>query len=497
LAALDAAWEAQRCAKAKDFSTLDDYEPDASAKGYSRSQGRSDGRTLSNLIDVCAPYDVAKLLLDRNFATETKRTLHRYRGGFYHWNGSAYPEIAEDALRSHVYSFLSQCETLDRRGHRRRVKPHAAMVANVLDALRAASHLDENIAPPIWLDQVLEFPAAEIIACSNGLLHLPTRTLLRHSPDFFTHNAVDFAFDREASEPRQWLAFLDQVWGNDLESICTLQEAFGLCLTSETRFQKSFLLVGPTRSGKGTIARVLTALVGRRNVVSPTLASLGDRFGLAPLIGKLLAIISDARIGHKADQHAIAESVLRITGEDDVSCDRKNRDPWNGRLRVRFVVISNELPRLTDASGALVSRFIILRLVNSFYGREDQGLTETLLAELPGILNWAVIGWHRLSERGHFVQPQSALDDVQHFEDLASPIGAFLRDRCVVAADRMVGINRLFEAWSEWRKAEGHEHVGIKTNFGKDLKAVLPWLKVSQPRDGEDRLRVYRGIGLK
>jgi hypothetical protein len=35
------------------------------------------------------------------------------------------------------------------------------MVANVLDALRAASHLDENIAAPIWLDQVLDFPAAE------------------------------------------------------------------------------------------------------------------------------------------------------------------------------------------------------------------------------------------------------------------------------------------------------------------------------------------------
>jgi hypothetical protein len=82
MAALDAAWEAQRCAKAKDFFTLDDYEPGAPGNWYSRSQAGSDGRTLSNFIDVCAPYDVAKLLLDRNFMIETKRTLHRYRGGF-------------------------------------------------------------------------------------------------------------------------------------------------------------------------------------------------------------------------------------------------------------------------------------------------------------------------------------------------------------------------------------------------------------------------------
>jgi hypothetical protein len=27
-------------------------------------------------------------------------------------------------------------------------------------------------------------------------------------------------------------------------------------------------------------------------------------------------------------------SALRITGENDDSCDRKNRDPWNGRLHL-------------------------------------------------------------------------------------------------------------------------------------------------------------------
>jgi hypothetical protein len=123
MAALDAAWEAQRRAKAQDFLTLEDDEPGAPGDWYSRRQAGTAGRTLSNLIDVCAPYDVAKLLLHVNFTKETKRTLHRYRGGFYHWNGSAYPEIAEDALRSHLYSFLSQCETLDRRGRPRRVKP--------------------------------------------------------------------------------------------------------------------------------------------------------------------------------------------------------------------------------------------------------------------------------------------------------------------------------------------------------------------------------------
>src|SRR5258707_5803720 len=119
-----------------------------------------------------------------------------------------------------------------------------------------------------------------------------------------------------------------------------------------------FLMVGPKRSGKGTIARVLTSIAGLDSSVAPTLAGLGMNFGVAPLIGKRVAIISDARLGGRADQHAIAERILSITGEDAITVDRKFMPAWTGRMATRFVVLSNELPRLSDASGALAARLI-------------------------------------------------------------------------------------------------------------------------------------------
>jgi putative DNA primase/helicase len=272
---------------------------------------------------------------------------------------------------------------------------------------------------------------------------------------------------------------------------------FGYCLMADTRQQKAFKLIGPKRSGKGTIARVLVRMLGARNTVAPALAGLGMNFGLAPLIGKQVAIISDARLGGRADQHAIAERLLSITGEDTITIDRKYLSAWTGQLTVRFLVISNELPRLSDASGALVSRFIVLVLVNSFYGREDHTLTDRLLTELPGILNWAIAGWHRLVERGYFLQPPSALDAVQQLEDLGSPIGAFLRERCVIGAGHSVGVSHLFDAWCEWCKAQGRDHPGTAQSFGRDLRAVIAGVKVIQSRDGDDRLRLYQGIRLK
>src|SRR5262249_8813472 len=148
--------------------------------------------------------------------------------------------------------------------------------------------------------------------------------------------------------------------------------------------QKIFLIVGPKRSGKGTIGRVLTALLGKDNTANPTLAGLSSHFGLSPLINKRAAIISDARLGPQTNAHTVAERLLSISGEDALTIDRKYREPWTGRLGVRFLILTNELPRITDASGALASRFVVLTLRETFYGREDLALTDKLLKELPG-----------------------------------------------------------------------------------------------------------------
>jgi len=270
-----------------------------------------------------------------------------------------------------------------------------------------------------------------------------------------------------------------------------------LLVTGETRHQKAFLIVGPKRSGKGTIARILTQLLGQDNVCGPTLSGLGHQFGVAPLIGKRLAIISDARLSGRADQQVIAERILSITGEDSLTVDRKFREGWTGRLETRFVVFSNELPRLGDASGALAGRFILWTLTKSFYGIEDLGLGDRLSCELPGILNWAIEGWARLKERGRFVQPESANDAQREMKDLGSPIGAFLRDRCVINAGKKVEVSSLFAAWQEWCGANGRDHPGNLQSFGRDLRAAVPGLKLTKSRNKDgSRSGVYRGVGL-
>jgi putative DNA primase/helicase len=136
-------------------------------------------------------------------------------------------------------------------------------------------------------------------------------------------------------------------------------------------------------------------------------------------------------------------------------------------------------------------------MTKSFYGHEDLALIGKLLTELPGILNWAIVGWRRLIERGHFVQPTSANDAVEQLEDLGSPIGAFLREQCIVGPEHSVGVSRLFQAWGEWCEAQGRDRPGTAQSFGRDLHAAVPGLKVIQPRDGNDWWRCDQGLTLK
>jgi putative DNA primase/helicase len=126
--------------------------------------------------------------------------------------------------------------------------------------------------------------------------------------------------------------------------------------------------------------------------------------------------------------------------------------------------------------------------------RPDTGLTPRLLAELPGILNWALDGLERLTERGAFTEPASSADAIAALHDLVSPVSAFVRDCCTLGGE--VSVDDVYRAWCLWADTNGHRS-GSQQSFGRYLRAAVPALKVAQPRvDGQRRGRRYIGLQL-
>jgi len=433
------------------------------------------------------PYATAEAFIGSRYTNGATSTLLHHRGDFYAYDGIVYRPVSKDRLRAEVYPFIEP-----------HYDPTRNNVTGVIDAIEARAYIREDMEPPVWLDGAEKLPPAnELLPMANGVLHLSSRRLLPHDPQLFAINALDFGYDPAAEAP-QWIAFLNSIWPDDREQQDTLQEWIGYLISGSTTQQKIGLIVGPKRSGKGTIGTVITKVAGPANCCSPTLPGLALNFGMQPLIGKRCAIISDARLGRRSDEHALAERLLNTSGEDTQTIDRKHRDPWTGKLGVRFTIMSNELPKLTDASGALAGRFVAMQLSKSFYGTEDTGLAGRLQLELPGIFNWALEGLGRLKQRGHFVQPESSQDAIEQLQDLGSPINAFVREHIDIGpTDAPPTCGAAYNLWKVWCQEQGVEP-GCKSSFGRDLSAAIPNLKTKRPRsDSKERKRLYQGITLK
>ena len=319
-----------------------------------------------------------------------------------------------------------------------------------------------------------------------------------HDPRLFALNVIETEYQAEAKAAR-WDQFLDEVWGSDFASRDALQEFVGLVLTDETRFQKGFILVGPARSGKGTIARVLMHLLGRNNYCGPSLGQLSQQFGMQGLIGKKIAVVPDARLDNRANRSVITEKLLSIIGEDVQDINRKNKPYWSGILRLRMLILSNELPDFKDDTGVIATRFIILQTHVSFLGREDTQLEEKLRAELSGILNWALGGWQRLVERGKFIAPGNG-ELNEELASIASSIKAFVSERCEIGREFTVTIETVYNAYRSYSEGGGGwaDRLPINQFSGKLRSAYPGQIDVIRPRVGNtDRKRKFTGIRLR
>ena len=211
--------------------------------------------------------------------------------------------------------------------------------------------------------------------------------------------------------------------------------------------------------------------------------------------------VSDARFVGK-NSNVVVERLLSISGEDTLTVNRKYREQWTGKLPTRLHVVSNELPRLGDASSAVIGRIVLLILTDPGLAARITASKPSLREELTGILNWALEGLHRLTvqNRNTFTHTASAVDAIVTMRDLASPVAAFVREKCELGRDESgkdyeISRDDLYSAYRLWCEANGHPRP-TKEILGRDLKAAFPSIRDTRPREEEARPRSYAGIRL-
>lgn len=428
-------------------------------------------------------------------------TLRYWRGDWYRYTGTHYARYTHEELHRDLSRIMSGWHYFGASANAapKPVKTSLkdGLIRDVISQLRGIVLIPPDREVPCWLDGVERPPAKLWIALQNGLLSLlPSRELIPHTPALFNTQALPFDYQPHAESPETWIEFIQNTWPGDAGADCALMlaEWFGYCLSRDMSHHRMLWIIGPTRSGKGVISRILTALLGPASVCSPTLGSLGDRNGGQVLIGMRLAVIGDARLGRRNDKAAIIERLLSISGGDTQTFPRKYLPDWTGQPELKFVMLSNELPSLADESGALLGRLLLLETTQSHMGKEDRFLESRIRRELPAILNWALDGLDRLTVAGRFTEPASSASIIASFRAMSAPLTAFVDECCVVGENHTVECGALYAVYLRWAEEEGITRTYSRQAFGQKLRTVVPSMKRERANDWGSRTWYYCGL---
>jgi P4 family phage/plasmid primase-like protien len=488
----------------------------AAVKAAARALGIEPASSCNNdaprpeqIVESPEPMRVAEHYLAAECTLRGHLTLRRYREEWWLFEHGGYRQLPDEVAAVDVYRHVDQLWTPDRDpksgekiGTYSKLIARSSTVNEVSRAIPACGAIVEGDMPR-WLDGRAAPAPADVVAFRNGLLDTSAwcrgeTSLLPLTPAWFGGLACPYDFDPTATCPI-WRAFLDQVLDGDAQSITLLQEWFGINLVPDNRYERVLMLVGPPRAGKGAVLEVLGATLGGAQCVSTSFTKLASRFGLAPLVGKLAAILPDAHVNGGTDAKAALEVLKSISGNDPQAIDRKGIDELpRVRLYCRFSIAVNELPKLPDEAGALKTRLSLLHFRNTYAGREDTTLKPRIRAEAPGVVVWALQGLKRLRSNNRFTAPARSAAMIEAFEKIVSPVLGFLDERCeLCGGDDSVWVEKdvLYQAWCVWCTDRGSDP-GSKADFGQALLNTNKGITTARRGPRGQQFTVYLGVRL-
>lgn len=329
-----------------------------------------------------------------------------------------------------------------------------------------------------------------IINLRNGLYNVMDGSFLPHSPEYYSTVQLACSYNPDAACPR-FEQYLSEVLPES--ELPLVQELLGYFLVPVTKAQKSFVIVGAAGSGKTQLLNTINLLLlGRENVSNVEWQNLGDRFKTAELVGKLANIFADLP-SRALDDNGIFKALV---GEDNLTVERKNKDPFSFQPFARLLFSCNTLPRnYGDKSEGFYRRLIIIRFRKSVpEEKKDPDLFATFQTEADGILNYALAGLRRLmANRFRFSETATTEAELQRYRMENNSVLSFIHDACVLDPEGAVEKTELYNRYREYCKAEGFAPFSA-TNFNRDMEATHPG--VISKRDKLGRRRVWAGIRL-
>lgn len=324
----------------------------------------------------------------------------------------------------------------------------------------------------------------------NGTVDLRTGTLLPHDPKRYITKLAPVYFDPDAECPT-FLTFLARVLP-DVEVRRFLRRVTGYGMTGMTSEQCLAFFYGGGANGKSTFLDTMQEMLGDyAQTAAPDLLTSrgGDRHPteLADLFGARWVSSIEVDEGKR-----LAETLVKqMTGGDKMKARFMRTDFFQWTPTHKLFLAANHKPEIRGTDYAIWRRIRLVPFTVTIPVEERDGkLGLKLMAELPGILNWAIAGCLEWQTYGLGV-PQVIEDATNEYRIEQDILGQFIEDRCVMDGQAYVNAGVIYKVYTAWCEANGTKPM-TTTEFGRRLSER--GVTASRGRDGA-RTRV--GIRIR
>ncbi len=288
-----------------------------------------------------------------------------------------------------------------------------------------------------------------------------------------------------------WLAFLDKIFRGDRELIGYIQRAVGYCLSGSMVEQVFFFCHGRGQNGKSVFLGVLRALFGDYAYQADFTSFLVQRSDkvrndLAALVGMRLIIASEAEEGSKLSMQIIKT----WNGGEPITARFLHAEFFTFRPEGKIWLAANTKPTISERNFAAWRRVRLIPFsVTIPKADQDKEQEKKLLQELPGILQWALIGLKDYLDIG-LEPPEAVKIATEAYRRENDSLEAFISECCQIHKLAVCRNSYLFGAYEFFCRENGHRQIS-QTKFSLELKA-MPGISSKSSREG----MVWHGIEL-
>lgn len=242
-----------------------------------------------------------------------------------------------------------------------------------------------------------------IINFENGVLHLDTMTLEKHSPDYLCTIRIPCNYNEEIIEPQThyFNNYINDLTDNDEDLKQLLLEFIGVALSNVKgyRMKKALFLIGPPDSGKSKIKDFLQRMIGIENCSNIELKDFELQFGKASLVGKRLVGSTDLSYLSIKELNTFKQA----TGGDRINAEFKHENMFDFVFNGVLWFCGNNLPKFSGDKGDHVyDRMVIIKSNKSIpKEKQDPKLVEHLLQEKEYIISLAIKALKRVIDNGY------------------------------------------------------------------------------------------------